>query len=235
MNTVGEGTVASFMAVDPEVFEIGFAESMPASITAGDALENLTWTPDVLIHNSFFGSNRARGILITTPGKVIIEHNIFESSGSAILIAGDANQWYESGAVKDVLIRNNTFTEMCMTSMYQFCEGIISIYPEIPSPNPEKPFHRNIRIEGNEFHPYDYPVLFARSVEGLTFRNNRLIRSTRFEPFHHRKATFTFENCLNVTISGNTFEGDIPGRNIVLVNTPRRQVKADPQQKLKID
>ena len=235
MNTVGEGTATSFTARDPEVFEICFRDPVPASITGGDALENLTWTPDVTIRNSYFGSNRARGILITTPGKVIIENNVFESSGSAILIAGDANQWYESGAVKDVLIRNNIFSDMCMTSMYQFCEGIISIFPEIPAPEPGKPFHRNIRIEDNEFHPFDYPVLFARSVDGLTFSNNRLIRSTRYEPFHARKATFTFENCLDVKIAGNIFEGDILGKNILLVNTPRKQVKADPEQKLKIE
>lgn len=36
-------------------------------------------------------SCRARGILVSTPGKVLIERNYFESSGSAILIAGDAN------------------------------------------------------------------------------------------------------------------------------------------------
>ena len=41
----------------------------------------------------------------------IIENNVFESSGSSILIAGDANGWYESGAVTDVLIRHNTFND----------------------------------------------------------------------------------------------------------------------------
>lgn len=64
----------------------------------------------------------------------MIENNVFESSGSAILIAGDANYWYESGAVKDVLIKGNDFRYPCMSSMYQFCEAIISIEPEIPSP-----------------------------------------------------------------------------------------------------
>ena len=94
MNTVASGVVASFKAITPEEFELTFNENIPETITPGDALENLTWTPDLSIRNSFFGSNRARGILVSTPGKVIIEKNIFESSGSAILIAGDANQWY---------------------------------------------------------------------------------------------------------------------------------------------
>jgi hypothetical protein len=104
MNTIGEGKVESFQANSPEEFEISFMKPVPANIREGDALENLSCTPDVLIRNSFFGSNRARGILISTPGKVVIENNVFESSGSAILIPGDANGWYESGAVKDVTI-----------------------------------------------------------------------------------------------------------------------------------
>jgi len=235
MNTIGTGTVNKFTVLSPELFEISFADQIPGAVQVGDALENLTWTPDVLIQNSFFGSNRARGILMSTPGKVIIENNVFESSGSAILIPGDANGWYESGAVTDVIIRNNKFNDPCMTSMYQFCEGIISIYPEIPAADIKKPFHRNIRIEGNEFHPFDFPVLYAKSVDGLTFTDNKLIRSNRYQPFHERKSTFTFEECLDVTIAGNIFEGEVLGKNIHLINTPLKQLKIDKTQKLLID
>jgi hypothetical protein len=235
MNTTGTATVESFRTITPELFEISFTEAVPAIVTPGDAIENLTWTPDVVIKDSFFGSNRARGILVSTPGKVIIENNVFESSGSAILIPGDANGWYESGAVTDVLIRNNIFNDQCMTSMYQFCEGIISIYPEIPKPDINKPFHRNIRIENNEFHPFDYPVLYAKSVDGLAFTGNRLIRSNRFQPFHSSKSTFTFENCMNIQIRENKFEGEILGKNIRLINTPLRTLKIDKKQDLAIN
>ena len=234
MNTFGTGIAQSFRTISPELFEITFQNPLPEELEEGDALENLTWTPDVVITNSFFGSNRARGILVTTPGKVIIENNVFESSGSAILIAGDANGWYESGAVKDVLIRNNIFNDPCMTSMYQFCEGIISIYPEIPKPDPEKPFHSNIRIENNEFHPYDYPVIYAKSVYGFSFTGNKLIRSNRFKPFHNSKSTFTFDACRNVIIKGNTFEGDVLGKNIRLINTPLKTIKVERTQRLTV-
>jgi len=235
MNTVGTGIVNKFTVLSPELFEIAFNGPVPGSVIVGDALENLTWTPDVIIQNSFFGSNRARGILMSTPGKVIIENNIFESSGSAILIPGDANGWYESGAVTDVVIRNNKFNDPCMTSMYQFCEGIISIYPEIPVSDTKKPFHRNIRIENNEFQPFDFPVLYAKSVDGLTFTDNKLIRSKRFEPFHSRKSTFTFEDCLNIKIAGTSFEGEVLGKNIHLINTPLKQLDIDKTQKLIIN
>jgi hypothetical protein len=107
MKPLGTGEIASFKLLDDETFLITFKTDIPKQLEVGDALENLTWSPDLLVTNSHFKSGRARGLLVSTPGKVVIENNIFESSGSAILIAGDANNWFESGAVTDVLIKNN--------------------------------------------------------------------------------------------------------------------------------
>ena len=225
MQTFAYGTIKSFTKINNELFDLEFQDKLPTTLKPGHALENLTWTPSVSITNSYFKSCRARGILISAPGKVVIENNRFESSGAAILIAGDANQWYESGAVKDVLIRKNIFLDPCMTSMYQFCEGIISIYPEIPKPQSDKPFHKNIRIIENEFHPFDYPVLYAKSVEGLTFSNNTLIRSTRFKPFHSRKAGISLDACSKVEISGNKTEGEVLGKTVKLENMSTSLVK----------
>jgi hypothetical protein len=230
MRTVGEGVCARFEAKDRDTFEVAFAGPIPAALEPGDALENLTWAPDVTIRGCHFASNRARGVLISTPGRVLIESNRFESSGSAILIAGDANQWYESGAVRDVTIRQNLFDSPCLTSMYQFCEGIISIYPEIPKLDPAHPFHRNIRIEENEFRPFDFPVLYAKSVEGLTFSKNRLVRSQQFAPFHARKATVTLEACRDVRLMDNRFEGEVLGKNIRTRQTPESEIKVGPDQ-----
>lgn len=225
MRTVGTGIMTSFNPLSKTDFIVELQAPLPVGIAAGAALENLTCTPDVEIRNSFFGSCRARGLLVSTPGKVVIENNTFESSGSAILIAGDANQWYESGAVKDVLIRNNTFRYPCMSSMYQFCEAVISIYPEIPKPDPKYPFHRNIRIENNTFNLFDYPILYAKSVDGLSFTGNKLIRNTTYQPFHYRKDGITLDACKNVLISGNKAEGDVLGKTIRLENMKPGEVK----------
>ena len=230
MRTIGEGRCLAFTALDRDSFEIVLDKPAPAGFDAGAALENLTWAPEAVIRDNDFESNRARGLLVSTAGRVLIEKNRFASSGSAILIAGDANYWFESGAVRDVTIRGNIFGPACLSSTYQFGEGIISIFPMIPKPDPAFPYHRGIRIEGNEFHPFDYPVLYALSVEGLVFSGNTIIRGDYASPHHSRKATVTLESCRGVRIEGNKFVGDVLGRNIVLNGTPASAVVVGPGQ-----
>ncbi|WP_167605354.1 right-handed parallel beta-helix repeat-containing protein [Maribellus sediminis] len=228
MNSLGKGEVLEFKTIDNENFMLTLAAPVPKELQVGDALENLTWSPDLTVRNNHFGNCRARGLLVSTPGKVLIENNVFESSGSAILISGDANGWFESGAVNDVLIQNNTFSDLCNTSPYQFCEAIISIYPIIPKLDDSAPaFHRNIRIINNEFHPFDFPVLFARSVDGLAFEGNTLSRSFNFEPYHERLYTFSFEYCKNIKLGGNQLSEDLLGKNILLKQTPGNELQLD--------
>ncbi|MCK5775516.1 MAG: alpha-1,3-galactosidase B, partial [Bacteroidales bacterium] len=216
MNTRATSVVKTFKQLDKDSFTITFEQTIPEDISKDYSLENLSCTPNVHITNCYVGSNRARGYLISTPGKVVIENNVFETSGSAILIAGDANYWYESGAVKDITIRNNEFKEACNSSSYQFCKAIISIYPEIPQADSLKPYHQNITIEANSFHPSDYPILYAKSVDDLKFINNTIKRSKAYTPWHSNKNSFLFEACQQVEISGNEIGKDVLGLNILL-------------------
>jgi hypothetical protein len=103
--------------------------------------------------------------------------NYFESSGSAILVAGDSNGWFESGACYDVEISRNVFTDACLGSGYQFCHGVISICPVVPYPEINKPYHKNIRITDNVFDTVGVPVLYAFSCENLVFSENRVFKS----------------------------------------------------------
>jgi hypothetical protein len=227
MQTLAKGTLQNFVKLDRDEFVVEFNTPVPMEIADGDALENLSWSPSVRVQNCKFGSCRARGLLVSTPGKVVIDSNEFESSGSAILIAGDANGWYESGAVTDVTISNNIFKAACMSSMYQFCEAIVSIYPIIPAVDSLKTYHRNITIEGNTFNAFDYPVLYALSVDGIRFNQNKIVRSHLYEPFHYRKHCLTFEACLNVEVKGNIFEGEVLAKDIRIERMDTCQLKTD--------
>ncbi len=227
MNSIGNGKIVKFELIDKDTLLLEFENEVPEILDDGYSIENLTWTANATITNCFVGSCRARGYLISTPGKVLIENNIFETSGSAILIAGDANSWYESGAVTDVTIRNNEFRTPCNSSSYQFCNAIISIYPDIPKPNPKRPFHKNIRIENNIFNPSDYPILYALSVDGLSFRNNTITRSYEFEPWHFQEYNFLIDACKNVEISGNRIGDDVLGKNILLKRMSKEDIRVE--------
>ncbi len=168
--------VKSVSRPDPQTLRITLESPLPEGIGTGDALENADWHPRVTFTHNTVRHNRARGALFTTPEPVLVEHNHFDwSSGSAILLAGDAQGWYESGRCLDVTIRHNTF-DHCLTSLFQFTEAIISICPEVKQPDAQKErYHRNIRIEHNRFLTHRVPLLSAISADALIFRNNEVI------------------------------------------------------------
>lgn len=157
-------------------------------------IENLTWTPTVYFAENVVRNNRARGALFSSPRHTVCENNLFDhTSGTAILLCGDCNGWYESGSCKDVIIRKNKFVN-ALTSYYQFTNAVISIYPEIPRLNDQKKyFHSNIVIENNKFTTFDEPILYAKSVNGLVFRKNKIKRSKAYKPFHWNKEKFKME------------------------------------------
>ena len=66
-------------------------------------------TAEVLIKNCVMRGNRARGILLGSRGRMVIEGNTFHMPGAAILFEGDARFWFEQAGVRDVVIRGNTF------------------------------------------------------------------------------------------------------------------------------
>jgi hypothetical protein len=94
----------------------------------------------------------------------------------AILIAADVNSWYESGAVKDVLIRKNSFLE-CGYNLPAFSYAI-AILPEVKTVEQGKYVHGNIRIINNKFELLTDQALVAQSVNGLIFSRNTLYSNT---------------------------------------------------------
>ena len=189
-------------------FIITFNEAIDPAINeqSGFGIENLTWTPEVLFAGNVIRNNRARGTLFSTPRKTIVENNLFDhTSGAAILLCGDCNGWFETGACRNVIIRKNRFVN-ALTNLFQFTNAVISIYPEIPDlKNQQKYFHGGpeggIVIEDNEFYTFDTPILYAKSVDGLIFRNNVIKGNTEYKPFHFNRNRFWMERVTNVMIS----------------------------------
>ena len=221
-------TIKTITDIDEQHFSLLFEQPVPTNLQAATIIENLSWIPNLTIKNSNFKNSHASGLVVATAGKVEIENNTFESSGSAIRIAGDANTSQKTGGATDISISGNRFTSLCNTSAYRYNEAIISIYPIIPALNDDTPvFHRNISIKNNLFNSFDYPLLYALSVDELSFTGNTVTRNYDFEPFHNRLYTFSIEYCKRINITGNNLSNDVLGNNIYLKKTPINQLKTD--------
>ncbi len=188
-------------------FVITFKHKLPKELNENTAIgiENLSRTPSVSFKHNLIRHNRARGTLFNTPKRVLVENNVFDHvSGSAILVSTDCNMWFESGQTKNLIIRNNQFIDV-LTSLYQFTEAVISIYPLIPElKKQQQPFYGKERdgilIEDNVFMTFDTPLLFARSTKGILWRKNKLIPTKSFAKYHHNQKKFKFEACQQINI-----------------------------------
>lgn len=220
MELIGaENSIASISAIDKPTehgakqFRITFREPLAETISEASSIgiENLTWTPEVLFANNMIRNNRARGTLFSTPRKTVVEGNTFDhTSGTAILLCGDCNGWFETGACRDIVIRKNKFINS-LTNMFQFTNAVISIYPEIPNLKDQKKyFHSGIVIEDNVFETFDIPLLYAKSVDGIVFRRNKIIRNSSYPAFHWNKAPLLFERVVNADINNNFYEDGSP-------------------------
>ena len=85
--------------------------------------------------------------------------------------------------------------------MFQFTNAVISIYPEIPNLKAQKKyFHSGIRIENNEFVTFDTPLLYAKSVDGIVFKNNKVVKNNDYKPFHWNQQPILLERVINAEI-----------------------------------
>ena len=182
--------------------KLTFRDSLPPGMDPQQSpcgVENLSRTPEVYFEGNRIANNRARGALFSSPRKTVCRNNRFERvSGSAVVLCGDCRGWFESGACRDITIAGNTFVDV-LSSPFQFTEAVISISPVIARPDLQRsPFHSGIVIENNDFITFDQPLVYARSVDGLTLRNNRVTRTRTYPPYHWNREWLTLRNCRNV-------------------------------------
>lgn len=146
---------------------------IPVAVTPRQTvIENITYAPRIHIHDNVFKETPTRGILVTTRGEVVIENNLFDGMGMAgIFISTNVNNrngWFESGRATNVTIRNNVFQRSNMQAI--FVEHANS------SISPDNPVHEKHSITGNTFNMSNKHILDMKSVKGVDFTNNRIIR-----------------------------------------------------------
>jgi hypothetical protein len=239
--TVQRGEVAVIESKEPVTengkfsgFRYTFTKPVSAQIKENDFVENKTWNAELILRNcNILKKHRARGILVTTPKKVRIENNYFRTAGTAILIEGDLDYWFESGASAHMSICNNTF-EDCLTSgnrdesRGQWGDAIITITPSHrPTDNKEEPYHKNICIKDNLFSVFDAPIVRARSVRGLVFTGNQIEKTTTYQPYTWQKSAFMLDGCRGVIVKDNKIDNRYTTREILIEHMKKNDVKTD--------
>lgn len=199
-----DAVVIEAALVEPRVMRIKLDRNVPDELRGGDVVENVTWTPEVEIVNNRMARIPTRGILVTTRKRALIEGNRFERmTMSAVLVAGDARSWYESGKVDNLTIRGNTFIE---------CGGadnaVISISPENTALEEKRYVHAHIVIEGNRFEMRDAPMLEASSTEHLKFTDNLIVLPCKFQD---AGAGIRLTACDDVSVTHNRYDSGNSG------------------------
>ena len=161
----GAKVVAAKMDGDKEMM-LTFDRDVPEGREEDDVLENATWTPEVTIRNCVLENIPCRGLLLTTRRPIVVENNVFRRMGMrGILISDDASTWYESGMVKDVTIRKNTF---------EYCgEPVIEVLPENTDVRENRPVHRNIRMLNNTFRLSGKNAIALKSASDIVVKGNK--------------------------------------------------------------
>ncbi|WP_314591013.1 right-handed parallel beta-helix repeat-containing protein [Paenibacillus terrigena] len=193
-----------------------FEQPLPVGIQIHDVVGNSSSNPDLTVTHTTVRANRARGFLITTAGDVLLEYNTISTPGAGIKISGDANYWFESGDVKQIMIRNNEFMD-CNYCCPDWGRAVIDIDPEIEHPEAyEQCYHRHISIENNRFVTFDVGIVNGHSVDGIRIVNNVIEKSDSYPPHHVMKYPIELKACKNVTISDNQWPNG--AQAVALVN-----------------
>ncbi|MBR4242259.1 MAG: hypothetical protein IKR97_08565 [Eubacterium sp.] len=165
--------------IDGKSVSLTFEEELPENIGAvydsqnNIVAENITYCPDVEISECKFSAIPTRGILCTTSGRVRIWGNSFSKIFmSHIFISNDADEWYESGPVRDMEIYSNTFIKD-FDEKYEKSESpVIRIKPITLGGKIKAAVHRNIKIFSNNFeNKKAYPIT-AEGVENIGIYSN---------------------------------------------------------------
>lgn len=196
--------------------------------------ENVTYTPEVTIKDNLMKSIPTRGILCTTRKPVMIEGNTFDNMAMAnIYLSNDADYWYESGPIRNLTIKDNTFY-IRPTGIGGVVSGIyvepvtVNNATDAVQKDTETLVHENIRIIGNTFHISNDNVVTANRVDGLEIKDNIIIHddtlSLSLEEFGSigvgesrsingtvkenvlNKNIFEFNDCRNVVVENNTYD-----------------------------
>ncbi|GAB6008745.1 right-handed parallel beta-helix repeat-containing protein [Dysgonomonas reticulitermitis] len=202
LNTYADNIVLKTERINEEYTKVTFKNTLSDKIKEGDGIATIDTQPEVLIKNCIIRGNRARGILLGSRGKTIIEDNYFHTPGAAILLEGDCRFWYEQAGVRDLIVRNNTF-DNCFYGTWG--NAVIQVASGISEDKKtESDYNRNILIENNKFNIFTPEILNLYSVDGVVFKNNTINKTTDYPCSDTKAESFVIEHSRDVKVESDT-------------------------------
>ena len=188
-----------------EYMTLRFDQKVSEILHPSSVADNISWQANVDFKNSIVRRNRARSLLISTQGDVLIENNNFSTcTDFSLLFNGDASYWHESGPVKNVVIRNNYFKDFGLVNgnsqVIRFSPHLI--YEGIPS----NYYHKNIIFENNVCEVLCRSLVYANSVENFIIRDNIFLPSKDYPISNSKTPSFEFNNSKGVRMENNDFQ-----------------------------
>ena len=172
-----EKTIVDVVYLNDDLIKLTLRETAE-DVIPGDALENVSDIADLVFRNNIVRNNRARGMLIANRGESLVENNYFHTSGTAIKFESDGENWYESGPVGNVVIRNNTF-DRCKHGGWG--EYVIECQ-ERAEVEKDRFFHNRIEISGNEFKLIDNKAIKIDNANEFYCFDNEFICEENVKP-----------------------------------------------------
>lgn len=169
LKSIANLTVEKSELVSKDEIRIYTKEEVP-DIPENYVVENLSTSPDIHIYNTSTGNNRPRGFLLNSRGKALVENCTFFNMYHGIMCGCEMKNWYESGPVGEIVIRNCNFENAA------YAGGVaVLASPNIYCPEKAGSLNGRIVVENNLFTMHEKRLLTARNAREVYFRNNKFI------------------------------------------------------------
>ena len=145
-------------------------KGLAAAVPKGTLVENLTWLPEVRLHDNVF--HDILHVRLSGRGKYTVERNVFRR-GIALLVNDLATYWGEAGRTGDMTIRDNLFDSF---SARGWNGSFVNVEVDGRGGRDLK-IHRGIRIEDNRVKglPPGVPFVNAPCALDPVIRNNNSV------------------------------------------------------------
>lgn len=195
-----EDAVVDDVSIINKVYqEIVLKEPLSAFVENGFVVAQTSYYPEVTIKGCTIRSNRARGLLLGSRAKIVIDSNYFHVPGSSIFFEGDGSYWFEQSGVRDVEITRNVF-DNCGFGSPSWGKATVAVGSGIWKDKENCRYHKNIRVHDNVFRHFNPRIVNIYCVDGFDFYDNTLVETADYQYNQMKKEAFITTNCDNINI-----------------------------------